>query len=53
METKTETLTLRILPTLKDRIERYAKQEQRSRSQLVSIILDKYVPNYKLIGDSD
>ena len=53
MATKTETLTLRIVPSLKDRVVQYANHEQRSTSQLVSIILDKYVPKYELIGDSD
>ena len=52
MTTKTETLNLRVLPSLKDRVERYANDEQRSKSQIVSIILDKYVPKYELSGDS-
>lgn len=52
MTTKTETLNLRVIPKLKDRVVRYANEEQRSTSQLVSIILDKYVPKYELSGDS-
>lgn len=52
MTTKTETLNLRVLPSLKDKVEQIAQKEQRSKSQMVSIILDKYIQNYELSGDS-
>lgn len=52
MTTKTETLNLRVLPSLKDKVEQIAQKEQRSKSQMVSIILDKYIQKYELSGDS-
>ena len=50
---KDTTINFRISTNLKSRVQRFARDNYRSTGDMVRVILEKNVPKYELIGDSD
>ncbi len=51
MNIKTEHISIRISPELKERVEAYANRHKWTRNFTICEILANYIDNYELSGD--